>query len=385
MASSNYRYPGLRSNTNPQRIYTPWFNDPQFADLSIIADFPNNRYAITTVTQANIATATAAQLKVKREATFSEIFAFTCSSSTERTYRDSGGVLRTNLAINAPRFDWSNGRRQLAINAAATNLLLNSATLVTQSVTVTATTYTLSFEGTGSVVRSGVASGTLNGTGASTRVNASFATTAGSLTLTVTGDVRNAQLEANTIASAYIPTTSAAVTRADENARFTPLVEALVQRAALTGVVRGQNNARNGGRIIGLNGTGLLMRTDSQRNSMIMEGNTQLITGDGTDMRSSIWAGAFTFGPAGRALVRDGVPLLSDTNTPIATRTIVHLGRDGTGSQGNWGDGWYDFVAFGPDKADDALLTAYAITYDQSLVTYQNNLIMHNGQYVYIG
>lgn len=94
-----------------------------------------------------------------------------------------------------------------------TNVVLNSATLATQNVTVSATPYTLSFYGTGSVALSGVHTGSLAGTGATNRVSLTFTPTAGTLTLTVTGSVTSAQLEEGAFASSYIPTTTASVTR----------------------------------------------------------------------------------------------------------------------------------------------------------------------------
>ena len=94
-----------------------------------------------------------------------------------------------------------------------TNVVLNSATLATQNVTVSATPYTLSFYGTGSVALSGVHTGSLAGTGATNRVSLTFTPTAGTLTLTVTGSVTSAQLEEGAFASSYIPTTTGSVTR----------------------------------------------------------------------------------------------------------------------------------------------------------------------------
>lgn len=98
------------------------------------------------------------------------------------------------------------------IEECRTNLLLNSATLSTQNVTVVAAPYTLSIFGTGSVTLSGTGSGTLTGTGVSNRVTLTFTPTAGTLTLTVSGSVTSAQIETGDIATDYIPTTTAAVT-----------------------------------------------------------------------------------------------------------------------------------------------------------------------------
>jgi hypothetical protein len=79
---------------------------------------------------------------------------------------------------------------------APANMLLNSASLSTQSVTVSSgAPYTLSFYGTGEIVLSDGGSGTLTGTGANDRVSLSFTASTTSVTFTVTGTVTNAQLE----------------------------------------------------------------------------------------------------------------------------------------------------------------------------------------------
>ena len=91
----------------------------------------------------------------------------------------------------------------------ATNEIRQSDVMATQSFTVTAVPWTLSFTGTGSIALSGAFTGTLNGTGATNRVALTFTPTAASLTMTVTGDVRLAQLETGDFASDYVPNPNA--------------------------------------------------------------------------------------------------------------------------------------------------------------------------------
>lgn len=145
------------------------------------------------------------------------------SNATE--FSPSGSLITA--TTNEPRFDYNPltlQPRGLLLEGARTNLVLNSATLVTQNVTVTAVAHTLSFYGTGSVTLSGVATGTLNGTGVfPNRAQLTFTPAAGTLTLTVTGTVSFAQLELGAFASSYIPTTGAAATRADDSALNTIL------------------------------------------------------------------------------------------------------------------------------------------------------------------
>jgi hypothetical protein len=84
------------------------------------------------------------------------------------------------------------------------NMLNVTATLSTQSVTVAAVQKTLSFRGTGTVTLSGASTaGPLVGTGANDIVSLTFTPSAGSLTLTVSGTVNDAQLNAGATRGAY--------------------------------------------------------------------------------------------------------------------------------------------------------------------------------------
>jgi hypothetical protein len=157
--------------------------------------------------------------------TFSDLITFTRASTA--TYTDSAGVLQT-AAINAPRFDYNPTTLVplgFLVEEARTNLLLNSGTLITQTVTVTAVAHTLSFYGTGTVTLTGASTaGPLVGTGAyPNRVTLTFTPTAGALILTVTGSVQFANLEAGGFATSYIPTTAAPVPRAADLAAINTL------------------------------------------------------------------------------------------------------------------------------------------------------------------
>ena len=151
-------------------------------------------------------------------------FTRTTSASNPATFINSSGAI-TVATNNQPRFDYDPVTlvcKGLLIEESRTNSLLNSDLLLTQIVTVTAAARTLSFYGTGSVTLSGAHTAVVSGAGAyPTRTTYTFTPTAGALTLTVTGTVQYAQLEAGTFATSYIPTTSAALTRNADVATMT--------------------------------------------------------------------------------------------------------------------------------------------------------------------
>ena len=142
---------------------------------------------------------------------------FTRSSTA--TFIGSNGLIQS-AAINEPRFEHdplTGVCYGLLLEQSRTNLVFPSDTLTTQTRTVTAAVHTLSFYGTGTVVLSGAHVATVTGTGAfPTRTTLTFTPTAGSLILTVTGTVTEAQLEAGATATSYIPTTTGSLARSQD-------------------------------------------------------------------------------------------------------------------------------------------------------------------------
>lgn len=140
------------------------------------------------------------------------------------TYFDGTGAIQT-ATSNVPRFDHNPttlASLGLLIEETRTNLLLNSATVVTQDVTVTAAATTLTFYGTGTVTLTGTFSGSLVGSGAfPTRSTLTFTPTAGTLHVTVAGSVLNGQVETGAFATSWIPTAGTTVARAAEKAIMT--------------------------------------------------------------------------------------------------------------------------------------------------------------------
>jgi len=140
--------------------------------------------------------------------------------ATTGTFIGSDGLIQT-ASINVARFDHDPNTlvcKGLLIEEQRTNDIRTSASPATQTRTVIAVPYTLSFYGTGTIVLSGVHVATVTGSGAyPARTTLTFTPTAGSLILTITGSVTNAQLEAGSFATSWIftPAFSGATRSAD--------------------------------------------------------------------------------------------------------------------------------------------------------------------------
>jgi hypothetical protein len=148
----------------------------------------------------------------------------TYTRAGDATFFDANGTIQT-AGADVARFDHNPATGEslgLLIEEARTNLLLNSETLSTQDVTVTAAAHTLSFYGTGTVTLSGTHSATVVGTGAfPTRTTLTFTPTSGSLTVTVSGTVQYGQVELGAFATSWISTAGATATRNADVASIT--------------------------------------------------------------------------------------------------------------------------------------------------------------------
>jgi hypothetical protein len=285
----------------------------------------------------------------------------TFTRASTGTYVGSDALIQT-AATNEPRFDHNPTTGEslgLLVEEARTNLLLNSATLSTQSVTVAAAANTLSFYGTGTVTLTGVSTaGPLVGTGANNRVSLTFTPTVGVLVLTVSGSVTNAQLEAGAFATSYIPTVASTVTRAADVAsitgsNFSSWYNHSEGTMAVTASIRGGNTVVSSGLAI-VNGIAKLAESAATANARGFTFNTSVspngyrfaqrssitnITINDTSYETIQFGKHYTYGGSyvnnstqGLALSVDGRTVITNAtavDVPVPTRLLIGAGSTG--------------------------------------------------------
>ncbi len=181
---------------------------------------------------------------------------------TGATRVNSSGLIES-VASGLPRIDYTDGVGSILLEPQSTNLYLNSETLSTQNNSTTASSYTVSFYGTGTINLTGAFVGSLVGTGVNDRVSLTFTSTLSTLTSTISGSVNKAQLEQQSFATSYIPTTTQTATRNAEklnNAGSSDLINstegvlyAETKASVHNGKITLSNGTNNENLIIGFN------------------------------------------------------------------------------------------------------------------------------------
>jgi hypothetical protein len=291
---------------------------------------------------------------------------FTLAGSLTQIQMNRGAVATAHLTTTANRrygiaveYDpvthVSNG---LLYEPLATNLLLNNATLSTQSVTVTAVAHTLSFWGTGTITLTGTSTaGPLVGTGAANRVTLTFTPTAGSLTCTVSGTVSNAQLETGTVATSLIPTYGVTQTRAIDGYIVLP---AAINYSATAGSWMAEWSARTavaGNRIIGFTtGTATPLCTAGTGLTILLSDSTALTSSAGSSSVNVFRKGAAGYASGARAISYNGTAAVADagSTTSLFNPVNIFLGGSGSGAL----NGYVRKVFYVPRKLSNAELAA---------------------------
>ncbi|MGU3496341.1 host specificity factor TipJ family phage tail protein [Xanthobacteraceae bacterium A53D] len=322
-------------NASPWDISFPTGgHDYTFGAVSVTADGTEGTPFIISLADPYRVVGTAPSLVASIAGNRYEIDGVTVEASDILTR--TGGVKWVSRASGAPEMVAANvlaltyvaGRRRLVLEGAATNLLLNSTTLATQVVAVTAQQYTLSFWGAGTITLSGGHVATVAGGGANVRRTLTFTPAAGTLTCTVSGAVSRAQLEIGGVATSWIETAGAAVTRATDTVQLTPAAAARLGDPAVTVAYRGSvlTFAANQ-RLVGLTGADNLLRGGATATDTVVVGAATSITLAGAGYPGPLGA-CIAWDASGRAGAVNG-GAVSSAGTPVTMGLAnVYLGRD---------------------------------------------------------
>lgn len=287
------------------------------------------------------------------------------------TYFDASGTLRTS-AINEPRFTYDPATLQplgLLVEEARTNLLLNSGTPATQTVSLATGTYTLWIVGSGSCTP---AAGTAIGTGFASATagtpNTFTITTAGTVNFTVSGGLTRFQCENGSTATSYIPTTGSTVTRAQDEAFTNDLNWMDADQG--TYIVKYRTGT---GFIIGWDFNGVTDRGFISDNAVLNEHGTFRLTSAGVTTTQSgvsgvigtrhaigmpyITTSAASPGTAYQAFVKDGSVLVTSTtfNNVVTKPNRFSVGRRYHNSVSTgYFNSTIEFISYYPKRLTDA-------------------------------
>jgi hypothetical protein len=295
----------------------------------------------------------------------------TFTRASTGTYVGSDGLIKT-ATTNEARFDHNPITGEslgLLVEEARTNLVLNSATLSTQSVTVAAAANTLSFYGTGTVTLTGVSTaGPLVGTGANNRVSLTFTPTAGVLILTVSGSVTNAQLEAGAFPTSYIPTTAATATRTADVASITGTAFSSFYNQT-EGTVFAEGVARDSisgttSRVYALAGNAATTEVFSIEARSATSIRARVLTGGVTVLASDTYNALGKNSKVAGACGLDGVTVCADGRSPvtsassISTPDALYLGANALGAGGSCLNGTIKRLTYFPVRLANPTLQA---------------------------
>ncbi len=356
----------IKSNTGSNQKVRLFYNSSTFS----------SEFSVTTAWQQIyiVATSSSGAAGIARDASGNTadilVYAATISLVTyETTPRAVDRVITTASAYYGPRFDYDPSTlvpKGLLIEEARTNLLLNSkadaTNLSTQSVTVSATPYTLSFYGTGTVTLSGASTaGPLTGSGAfPTRSTLTFTPTAGTLTLTVTGTVQYANLEAASFATSYIPTAASSVTRAADDPRGTGtvLVTLQGQQASVVAEVSGTLGANTSRTFVSgvVTGNPIFASLDPSNRGATWDGTSAVATSNTASTGAARIATSWD--ASGHSIDMNGGPVATSAVTLTRAYTSITLGNENGTLYLN---GWLSKLAIYGSRLSDATLQAKSV------------------------
>lgn len=271
-------------------------------------------------------------------------------ATTATTVNSSGTIISVASGVARSYYDPTTLQyRHFLSEPARTNLLLNAtidgANLATQDVTVTNVAHTISFYGTGTITLSGTSTaGPLVGTGNyPARVSLTLTPTAGTLTVTVSGDVKYANLEIGSYASTFIPTAGTAVTRNADVLTYPFAGNADATQGTCVAEARSNSTTATtpaSASLVGFanNGLGFGFSSSAAYTTFTGYDGTNIVIKTGlSDLRTATRKRAVSWGVAGLLVTGDGLAPQSGSFGGSIGNTAIGIGIEGDGTGAEWG------------------------------------------------